>query len=113
LARAAEWMQRHGVTHAYASYWTAMPMNYLSRGAVAVGALGVEQAKVADVERSVKSAPETAYVHCARPGDPYNFGRLLSAHRVGYRVATIGPVQIYYHLARQVRPTELGLVDNG
>jgi hypothetical protein len=113
LARAAEWMHLHGVTHAYASYWTALPLNYLSEGGVRVGALGVEQAKMADIEYSVKIAPETAYVHSARPGDPYDFGRLLTSHRVGYAMASIGPVQVYYHLTRQIRPVELGLVDNG
>jgi hypothetical protein len=113
LARAAAWMQRQGITHAYASYWTAMPMTYLSRGVVSVGALGVQQAKVADIEHSVKITPEIAYVHSTRPGDPYAFGRLLTTHGVGYQLAGIGPVQIYYHLTRQIRPAELGLVDNG
>ena len=113
LARAADWMRSHGVSHGYAAYWTAMPMDYLSRGAVTMGALGVEQAKVNDIEHSVAIASDIAYVHSARPGDPYNFARLLRAHHVGYTVATVGPVQIYYHLSRQIRPPELGLVDNG
>jgi hypothetical protein len=111
LRAAGSYLLDHGMTHAYADYWTALPISYLSRGTVAVATVGPGHNRFTDIQRSVAAADHFVYVESSRSGNRLDIGIRLRAHHVTFKEIHIGPVTIFSELVPAVRPPALDLIE--
>jgi len=108
-------LRARGARYGYADFWQALPLTFLSRGALQVASTATDARGFYDrtthITQRVDAASDVFYVFNMEVPTQRPFAEALEdlARRaqVQYERADIPPLRIYTHLSRPVRPQEL------
>ena len=110
LAQVVDLLEAEGATSVYASYWTAMPLEFEAGERLTVGSMALPE-RLPDERRAVDRAEDPAWVGSrgVNTDDIATTRDALDAAGVTYRLRTFGDVAVFDRFEPRVRPWDVGL----
>jgi hypothetical protein len=110
LARVVDALEADGTRFVYASYWTAMPLEFEADDRLTVGTMAVPE-RLPDERRAVDRAPDPVWVGSrgVNTDDIATTRDALDAAGITYRERAFGDISVFDRFSRNVRPWDVGL----
>ena len=110
MQQAIRALNRDGTRYVYATYWQAVPLDYLANGSLLSVTYGSVNRFPAD-RAIVDAAPaqQVAWLEITPRRHTGGMRAILNRAHVVYRARTFGRVTVYDHLSKAVRPSQLGM----
>jgi 4-amino-4-deoxy-L-arabinose transferase-like glycosyltransferase len=110
LAQVVDVLDDEGSTYVYASYWTAMALEFEADDRLTVGTTAVPE-RLAEERRAVDRAEDTVWVGSrgVNADDITPMRTALDEANVRYRERTFGDITVFDRFSRDVRPWDVGL----
>jgi hypothetical protein len=110
LAHVVDVLDGEGSTFVYASYWTAMPLEFEADERLTVGTMAMPE-RLPDERRAVDAATDPVWVGSrgVNTDDITPMRAALDDAGVRYRERTFGDVTVFDRFSRDIRPWDVGL----
>lgn len=110
LAGVVDLLEEEGTTSVYASYWTAMPLEFEAGDRLTVGSMALPE-RLPDERRAVDEAEDPVWVASkgVNTDDVATVRDALDAAGVTYRLRTFGDMAVLDRFDPDVRPWDVGL----